>query len=254
MIFDPNDPRLTAFVLGELDADEHAAIERLVNESSECRQALDEIRATVHWLTKQLHEEQAAHIAPTTVNHQVIEATLNQPVVPRSPWWRKRSYQLAGLAALLLVGVTLSLVSVIPTARIRPDESKTIVLQDKLSSSPRAVGAAPVREYTSYEPRANAANAPSPAVGMPAPADSRQEQVVGLGLSQSDLASLADSKAPVQLQVAAGQNAGNMAGQRGGPRLAASNNASQNYSFLTDQKKPRDWPSAQERLSSSLAN
>jgi Ca-activated chloride channel family protein len=119
MIYDPNDPRLTAFVLGELDADEHAAVERLLSESTECRQQLDEIRTTVEWLTKQLHEEQATHIPAATVNHQMIQQSLLQPAGPRSPWWRRKGYQLAGLAALLLVGVTLSLKSVVPIAGIQ---------------------------------------------------------------------------------------------------------------------------------------
>ncbi len=60
MTFDPNDPRLTAYVLGELEPSEHAEVEAILNESSECRRAVEEIRSTVGWLTERLHEEQAA--------------------------------------------------------------------------------------------------------------------------------------------------------------------------------------------------
>ena len=40
MNIDPNDPRLTAFVLGELDPTERADVEALVIDSAECRQAV----------------------------------------------------------------------------------------------------------------------------------------------------------------------------------------------------------------------
>ena len=146
MICDPNDPRLTAFVLGELDADEHAAVEQLVSQSPECRQAVDEIRTTAQWLTKQLHDEQAAHRTAATVNHQIIEQTLAQPVVTRSPWWRRRRYQLVGLAALLLASVTLLFVSVVPTADIRHANVKEVAVlrrQGVRPLSPRAFAVAP---------------------------------------------------------------------------------------------------------------
>ncbi len=234
MIYDPHDPRLTAFVLGELDADEHAVIERLANESSECRQALDEIRATALWLTKQLHEEQATHIAAATVNHQVIEQTLKTTVVLRSPWWRRRSYQLAGLAALLLVGVTLSLVSVIPTAGIGPGKLKTtvtVVSQADRSSAPRAVGAAPlpvIELADSYSTLSEAAQA-GPAESSPSFAvDFKQEPSLypdGAKVEPAQRQSLAIS--PVSRSLSAARNAG----RQGGPPLAANNNGAQNYSF-----------------------
>ena len=37
MNIDPNDPRLTAFVLGELDPTERAMVEALIIESADCR-------------------------------------------------------------------------------------------------------------------------------------------------------------------------------------------------------------------------
>ena len=64
MTFDPNDPRLTAFVLGELEPSERADIEAMLQDSPEGRQATDEIRLTVGWLTERLQEEQASHSQP----------------------------------------------------------------------------------------------------------------------------------------------------------------------------------------------
>ncbi len=61
MTFDPNDPRLTAFVLGELDPSERPEFEAILESSSEARQAADEIRQTIGWLTDHLRDEQSAH-------------------------------------------------------------------------------------------------------------------------------------------------------------------------------------------------
>ncbi|WP_320046804.1 von Willebrand factor type A domain-containing protein [uncultured Ilyobacter sp.] len=57
MKFDPNDARLTAYVLNELDADEKAAVEKLLADSPEARAAVEEIRATVDVLSKELGAE-----------------------------------------------------------------------------------------------------------------------------------------------------------------------------------------------------
>ena len=57
MTIDPNDPRLTAFVLGELDPTERALVEGELVESAECRQAVEEIRLTARWLFERLQEE-----------------------------------------------------------------------------------------------------------------------------------------------------------------------------------------------------
>lgn len=54
---DPTDPRLTAYVLGELDASEQAAIEQALAQSDLCRQTVDEIRQTATLLTEQLKAE-----------------------------------------------------------------------------------------------------------------------------------------------------------------------------------------------------
>ena len=81
MTFDPNDPRLTAFVLGELDPDETAAVEAMLGESADCRQAIEEIRLTVGWLASQLHDERKAYVPPAEVNHRVLPmVTTSQPV------------------------------------------------------------------------------------------------------------------------------------------------------------------------------
>ena len=55
--FDPNDPRLTAYALGELHGDELAEFEQLLAESSAARDAFAEIRETTGWLRSELAAE-----------------------------------------------------------------------------------------------------------------------------------------------------------------------------------------------------
>ena len=45
----PIHPRLTAFVLGELDSTEHALVEAYLIDSADCREAVEEIRLTTRW-------------------------------------------------------------------------------------------------------------------------------------------------------------------------------------------------------------
>ena len=121
MTFDPNDPRLTAYVLGELETTERADVEAMLNDSPECRQAVDEIRSTISWLTDQLREEQATHSVAPEANHRPIAAVLPPPAAPARPWWRRPRYRLGGLAALLLLAATISLISIKSS---RQDEPK----------------------------------------------------------------------------------------------------------------------------------
>src|SRR5262245_15533247 len=112
MTFDPNDPRLTAYVLGELDPSERADIEAMLSECSECRQAVGEIRLTVRWLTERRHEGQATNAQLSGLNHEPIVASMMKPAASPRPWWRSRLTKLGALAALLLLGATVSLISV----------------------------------------------------------------------------------------------------------------------------------------------
>jgi Ca-activated chloride channel family protein len=53
----PDDPRLTAYALGELDEHECAAVETALRDSTECRQAVEEIRQMVGVLESELRKE-----------------------------------------------------------------------------------------------------------------------------------------------------------------------------------------------------
>jgi len=73
MGIEKNDPKLTAFALGELDETEQAAIQTEVERSPALRQAVDEIRETAGLLTKELQGE--ARIGLSKDQRQAIEAT-----------------------------------------------------------------------------------------------------------------------------------------------------------------------------------
>jgi hypothetical protein len=146
MIFDPNDPRLTAFVLGELDPTEREAVQSLMDESPECRYAVDEIRLTVEWLTRQLHEEKESHEPAIKLNHQVIAETLAAPAITARPWWRNNGYKLFGLAALLLLGATVSVLSIVPAWHNKGHHAERIAIL--------AQGNVEVREMADLAPAA----------------------------------------------------------------------------------------------------
>ena len=109
MTCEPNDPRLTAFVLGELEPAEHAAIEAFLGESVECRQAVEEIRLTVGWLTRRLHEESRDHREGASTGPELAPLadflayqTGLVAVEPKPRWTRKDVVRVSVLAASLL--------------------------------------------------------------------------------------------------------------------------------------------------------
>ena len=57
MKINPDDPRLTAYALGELDSDEQAEIERLIKDLPDCQKAIEEIRETARVLTHEYSQE-----------------------------------------------------------------------------------------------------------------------------------------------------------------------------------------------------
>ncbi|MFA5189299.1 MAG: VWA domain-containing protein [Verrucomicrobiia bacterium] len=81
MKFQPDDPKLTAYALGELDAREAAAVAAAVENSTECRQAVEEIRDTAGMLKSPLQTETCP--ALSAGQRAVIEAALT--TAPKAP-------------------------------------------------------------------------------------------------------------------------------------------------------------------------
>ncbi len=77
MPFDPDDPRFTAFVLGELDSAERAAIEAMIADDPDGRDYVQGIEETVRLLSDKLHQESADHVGLDAERKQAIEHCAN---------------------------------------------------------------------------------------------------------------------------------------------------------------------------------
>ena len=128
MTCDPNDPRLTAFVLGELDPSEHADVETMLGESADCRQAVEEIRLTVGWLTSRLHDEIKSHAQPANLNHPPLVASLPVTDGARAPWWHRNRFRFLGIAASLLLFAPVAYLALVPQARMDQELPKELAL------------------------------------------------------------------------------------------------------------------------------
>ncbi len=98
MPFDADDPRLTAYALGELEDDEKADLEAILADSAEGRQVVEELRATARLLSETLSEEPSPGLA--SEHREAIETRLNPSPAPHR-WTRFVGY---GIAASLLIG------------------------------------------------------------------------------------------------------------------------------------------------------
>ncbi|MGI8783908.1 MAG: YfbK domain-containing protein [Acidobacteriota bacterium] len=108
--------KLTAYVLGELDPAERAALEAELETSAEARRQLEEIRRAVGVLREAVAV--AGPAALRSEQREAIERELRRTAAPRPAW--KRLYVAAGLAAAagLVVAVALT-VSNRPTEPVR---------------------------------------------------------------------------------------------------------------------------------------
>ncbi len=140
MNIDSNDPRLTAFVLGELDPTERAVVEAYLIESADCREAVEEIRLTTRWLSEQLLAESRAHHQAAQAgidNHHAAGVVVAKSDAPRPRWWRRPAIRmnLVAAALLLLVGLAvLPFVRVDVQPRREPDRIVLEALGERASA------------------------------------------------------------------------------------------------------------------------
>src|SRR5579864_5466712 len=97
MTYDPNDPRLTAYVLGELDEAERKAVEAQLAECAESRGSVEEIRTTAELLAAQLRKEPSPGLS--LEQREAIERQLVKPRRKVSIRWVSFA-----VAASLLIG------------------------------------------------------------------------------------------------------------------------------------------------------
>ena len=105
MKFDADDPRLTAFALGELDPDEAAPIERALSESPSLQREIDQIRAMAGSLRAQLSVEASPRLTPAQRETiaQEPKSVLNSPLIfRRTSRWIAAGAALAACVALAI--------------------------------------------------------------------------------------------------------------------------------------------------------
>ncbi len=193
MNIDPNDPRLTAFVLGELDPTERAVVEANLIDSADCREAVEEIRLTTRWLSEQLQAESRAHYPVEKAginNHHVAGEIVANSDAPRRRWWGRPAIRMNLIAAAVLALVGLA---VVPLVRVDVQPRRELERVAHLKKSgKRAIEDQTNRDYDRFGEAAPApAAAPaSPLAAAPAAvplstADDRGEGVSrGFGLSR----------------------------------------------------------------------
>ncbi|MDD2708864.1 MAG: von Willebrand factor type A domain-containing protein [Verrucomicrobiae bacterium] len=108
----PDDPRLTAYVLGEMPAAERGEFEKILQKSPEALQALEEIRRTAQCLTDELQREPLPGLSPQ--HRETIEKQISLPppklvpdTLPGSRWvdWGV----ILAMAACIILGFHLTL-------------------------------------------------------------------------------------------------------------------------------------------------
>jgi Ca-activated chloride channel family protein len=106
----PDDPRLTAFALGELDEAERPEFETLMNDDPEALALVAEIRATAKLLEDHLRAEAAPGLDPE--HHRAIESCLETPKAPveSTPARKPRRARVELAVAASLVGVSVAVI------------------------------------------------------------------------------------------------------------------------------------------------
>lgn len=139
--FNPDDPRLTAFALGELDEQERAEFEQFLEGSEEAREALTDIQETIGLLKEDLaseptpsltEEQRAAVTAEASGEHPALTADTEPARETSSPnQTRRRSWLgvASGLTAMVAV------VCLVPL--LQPDGSP-LEVTDELAATARS--------------------------------------------------------------------------------------------------------------------
>ena len=139
-----NDPRITAYALGELSPDEVATFESEMAASQELAAAVEEANV----LTNQLKSHFAGETTPpldAARRSEILAQSTVSPVkvVDSRPWWKRRWVELAVAASLVFIAIGLSL----PATQSMRVSSYSVQLPDGAAVEGRInypVGAAPV--------------------------------------------------------------------------------------------------------------
>jgi Ca-activated chloride channel family protein len=102
MKIDPNDPRLTAYALGELDDAERAEIEALLKDDEAARREIETIRRAATVVTSELQSEPCPRLSPEQLAAIKNRFATREEEVRTFPWWRVLGWATAlGTAAVV---------------------------------------------------------------------------------------------------------------------------------------------------------
>ena len=114
MSFDPNDPRITAYLFGELDGDQNAAFQSEMADSEPLRNLVEETRRTLDRLSSELKDEPEMAMSDAqrkSVAEEITKAhapglaggNVAGAKAPQSRFSRHRVAAVVALAASLLI-------------------------------------------------------------------------------------------------------------------------------------------------------
>src|SRR5262249_51974114 len=110
MSIDRDNPKWTAYVLGELDASERAALESELESSEEAREFVQELRFTAATMKDGL----AAHANATLTPEQRVSTQVSPSARAAKPWFGGRALAwTGGLAAAAVVIAAISITSLL---------------------------------------------------------------------------------------------------------------------------------------------
>src|SRR5262245_26014528 len=119
-----DDPRVTAYALGELDPTERATVERLLADSPEAQNAVREIRELAGLLATELQHEPAPALTVaqrTAILEGKTAAVVKRPAVPR----RKGNRWISQFAALASMAALVAVAAFLPAPGNRPAGEQT---------------------------------------------------------------------------------------------------------------------------------
>ena len=130
-MIDKNDPRLTAFLLDELDHDAAAEVQAAIDQSPELRKHVDGLRTIIGVLSESANDVVADDAIELSAEQlQQIEAQANPPAALIGSTDRRTTWTRLAVAALFLYAVGLSFVAFRKPAKNESQISKTDIIDN----------------------------------------------------------------------------------------------------------------------------
>src|SRR5687768_10409193 len=159
-----NDPKWTAYVLGELDEGERAAVERLLDASEEARALVSELKTMMAALEGALTSDVPQLLTPPqrTAVRMAAEAHGARQERPPAPVWMQWRWGLGAVAAALVVAVVAAAL-----LGLSPEPQVPVAREGEIASAPPATAppttASPATESTAPMPNVEPAPIDAPA-------------------------------------------------------------------------------------------